>query len=194
MLARDLKKPSTPITTIAPRSLGSTRRFKATRSALYVLDEQVGLAVANQDAIDVLQSLIRSAKFLDSENFRTQLDDFEITLNELVRLGVGFSNSDKISMLQRCLQNGGIIGRLFVYDLGLLRSRVLTLAGAPVPTHSQVLDIVNRRYADLSAEAATIEIPSNREMTKVESERESLRSSRPMRSVTRKKMTMDRVL
>jgi Zinc knuckle len=130
----------------------------AFRRALYLLDEQFGLAPANQEAIDVLQSRIRNAKFLDSENFRTQLDDFEMTLNELTRLGVGFSNSDKISMLQRCLANGGLIGRLFMHDMGLLRSRVLTLAGAPVPTYAQVLDIVNRRYADLSAEASSIEI------------------------------------
>jgi hypothetical protein len=128
------------------------------RRALYVLDEQFGLAVANQDAIDVLQTRIRSYKFLDSDNFRTQLDDFEMTLNELTRLGVGFSNSDKISMLQRCLANGGLVGRLFMHDMGLLRSRVFTLAGAPVPTYAQVLDIVNRRYADLSAEASSIEI------------------------------------
>jgi hypothetical protein len=127
------------------------------RRALYVLDEMYGLAVANQDAIDILQTQIRTMKFADSENFRTQMDDFEMLLNQLLQLGVGLNDADKKNLLFGAIRNGGIIGRLFASELTLLKSRVVQLGGG-VPTWVDTLDIINRRYADLTAEAASLNV------------------------------------
>ena len=129
----------------------------AFRRALYMLDQLYGLAVANQDAIDILQTQIRAYKFKDSGNFRTQMDDFEMLIEQLVQLGVGLSDSDKKNLLFSAIRNGGIIGRLYESDITLLKSRVMNaIAGAVVPTFANCMDLVNRRYADLSAEASTL--------------------------------------
>lgn len=133
------------------------------RRALYMLDQQFGLAPANQEAIDVLQDKLRNWKFRDAENFRTQLDDFVMSLNELLRLGVVLSDPDKIGMLFKCLRNGGVIGRLFIHDIALLRSRVLaTVTNAAPLTYAVALEAVNHRYNDLTAEVSSLEVAAKR--------------------------------
>jgi hypothetical protein len=74
---------------------------------------------------------------------------------QLIQLGVGLSDADKKNLLFSAIRNGGIIGRLFVSELTLLKSRVMQLGGV-VATWADTLDVINRRYADLSAEASTL--------------------------------------
>jgi hypothetical protein len=132
------------------------------RRALYVLDELYGLQAQNQDAIDILQNHLRTMRFHDTENFRVQLDEFENTMEQLIQLGVGLSDADKKNMLFSALRNGGIIGRLFMSDISMLKSRVTAMVAA-VPTYAQSLDIINRHYADLCAEASTINVTGKRQ-------------------------------
>jgi len=131
---------------------------KSYRRALYILDEQYGLAPSNQDAIDILHSQLRTMKFKDSENLRTQLDDFEMILNQLIQLGLNLTDADQKNMLFSALRNGGIIYRLYMNDLTIMKSHALavTLAAQPPLTFAQTFGVINRRYNDLSAEASSI--------------------------------------
>jgi hypothetical protein len=125
-----------------------------------MLDELYGLAVQNQDAIDLLQMQIRSYVFKDTDNFRTQLDEWELLMNQLINLGVGFSDADKKNLLFLALRNRGIIGRLFEHDIGMMKSRVMSrVAGGALPDFDDCMTLINIRYADLSAEASTIVPP-----------------------------------
>jgi len=131
---------------------------KAYRRALYMLDEQYGLAASNQDAIDILHNQLRIMKFKDSENLRTQLDDFEMILNQLIQLGLNLTEADQKNMLFSALRNGGIIYRLYMNDLSILKSHALaaTLGPQPPLNFAQTFGVINRRYNDLSAEASSI--------------------------------------
>ena len=131
---------------------------KSYRRALYILDEQYGLAPSNQDAIDILHSQLRTMKFKDSENLRTQLDDFEMILNQLIQLGLNLTDADQKNMLFSALRNGGIIYHLYMNDLTILKSHALAATVGPQPPLNfvQTFAVINRRYNDLSAEASSI--------------------------------------